>query len=215
MAVTDLTNTKWLINSTTCTAGYGQFSVNHTCTPDYQGSTIFIGYDLDRTTPVATANSVLLMGSLHTLEVNDILTIESGTDVTNSNLISWLTANATQIATGGSMYLGTSSISKMYIGQDEVEKIYLGQDLVYEKQASLSMFIGTDEGSNVYGPYEFENGMTFAQWVASAYNTAGWVVSANNKIVLDGYKYLRKGSFTDVVSTDVVEAIDYFVYLDN
>ena len=36
----------------------------------------------------------------------------------------------------GSMYLGTSTISKMYLGQNEVSKVYLGQDLVYEKQAS-------------------------------------------------------------------------------
>lgn len=48
----------------------------------------------------------------------------------------------------GSMYLGTSTISKMYLGQNEVSKVYLGQDLVYEKQSPTTSYSVTITESN-------------------------------------------------------------------
>ena len=117
--------------------------------------------------------------------------------------------------TTGKMYLGTSTISKMYIGQAEVSKVYLGQDLVYEKQASLPTFSGKNRYSNIYGPYQFEQGMTFAQWVASAYNTDGWVVASGGRIVLGGFQYFMREDTSYVSSSDLVEAKEYVVYVDN
>lgn len=146
MAVTDLTNTTWVINSTTCTAGYGQFRINgsyyrngESYALDEQG--LYIGYSIQPIfTPVATANHIMTWSSVLDVLAGDVVEFTGGTDATSSgsgfaSLVSWLEANATQQTSGGSMYLGTSSISKMYIGNVEVSKVYLGQDLVYEKQA--------------------------------------------------------------------------------
>ena len=65
-----------------------------------------------------------------------VIEVTGGAQATNAQVIYCFETNATQITSGGSMYLGTSTISKMYLGNAEVSKVYLGQDLVYEKQAS-------------------------------------------------------------------------------
>ena len=147
MAVTDLTNTKWLFDdnitlpSTEATPvedGYiDLFSVSF-----ISNSSNYVGFSLYSSNG-RVWNSLSYKASIYRDvylggwydQAYRTIEITGGTDVTNASLISWLTANATQITTGGSMYLGTSNISKMYIGQNEVEKVYLGQDLVYEKQA--------------------------------------------------------------------------------
>ena len=139
MAVTDLTNTKWLINSKTCTAGYGTFQIDFDRDEWSTYYDFYIGYGGTPDGPYPLANSVnIAPAGPDFLQENDIITITGGIDVTNSSLISWLEANATQIVEAGKMYIGTSNISKMYLGQNEVSKVYLGQDLVYEKQAPVS-----------------------------------------------------------------------------
>lgn len=88
-----------------------------------------------------------------------------------------------QVQTSGKMYLGTSSISKMYIGQNEVSKVYLGQDLVYEKSSAQLISFTIDNTS-----YQAESGMTWGEWVDSAYNTGyfyintGAIFHANTKV---------------------------------
>ena len=144
MAVTNLTNTKWLINSITCTAGYGQFHIEGTIddpvTDNPQIDAFYVGYRMRNFELSSVANYIFLNSLPTHLSVGDTITITSGTDVTNASLISWLEANATQVVeTSGKMYLGTSSISKMYFGQQEVSKVYFGQDLVYENKAPISM----------------------------------------------------------------------------
>ena len=139
MAVTDLTNTKWLINSVPekpstdlyFNINFSSNNNNYTQLQLHYRSVIWndegIVYD---GLAVYGANYGWLEG-----EAYRTIEITGGTDVTHTDLITWLQENATQITTGGSMYLGTSTISKMYLGQAEVSKVYLGQDLVYEKQA--------------------------------------------------------------------------------
>lgn len=101
MAVTDLTNTKWVINSTTCTAGYGQFDVIFNANSQQGGELtdlymLGIGYSSTKQGAVATANTIALGSSLSNVVVGDTIEFLRGTDVTNANLITWLEANATQ-----------------------------------------------------------------------------------------------------------------------
>ena len=233
MAVSDLTNTKWLLNTTFTTAvngwsfsdeyGYSD-SLHINFTSNNEVFDILHMYDDDGS---GGAQIEYILYEPYTSrkywgirsganQTYQTITITGGQDVTNASLIAWLEANATQqVAPTGKTQLGTRTITKKMLGTREITKEVVNGVVVYEKQASLPTFTGTNVGGYVYGPYQFEQGMTFAQWVASAYNTDGWVVGAYNKIVLDGIAYLRKGSFTDVVSTDVVEALNYYVYLDN
>ena len=63
------------------------------------------------------------------------ITITSGTDATNSTLISWLEANGTLTAPvqdEPSITIGTLDIDKAYIGSTEISKIYYGDTLLYE-----------------------------------------------------------------------------------
>lgn len=150
MAVTDLTNTKWLINSITCTAGYGQFSINLSIendTSSYSYSSINIGYRVqlggeliqsyaDRVA-LTTINPEYDFDKYKELLANDIITITGGTDVTNASLISWLTANATLIiepTTGGSISIGSFPINKVLFGTIELKSIYIGEIKLYDKE---------------------------------------------------------------------------------
>ena len=138
MAVTDLTNTKWLLNDSPSFLSSGSYSVNFISNLETFNDLSYTYASRPEFIRELYYNSIVKysLGSGWVDSNYRTIEITGGTDVTNTNLISWLTANATQITSGGSMYLGTSNISKMYLGQNEVSKVYLGQDLVYEKQAS-------------------------------------------------------------------------------
>ena len=79
-----------------------------------------------------------------------LIEITGGTDVTNSSLISWLEANATQIIESTtSTYIGSSPLDKCYVGSNEVQKIYVGDELVYEKQESGPVSFATDSWATI------------------------------------------------------------------
>lgn len=104
--ITDLTGTSWIINNTTCPAGYGIFNVNYDHYNLEYGDWIMdlntelgIGYDW---TPnmhdwVAQADTICTFSSLYWVSVGDKIKFTGGTDVTNQDLINWLQENATQI----------------------------------------------------------------------------------------------------------------------
>lgn len=133
MAVTDLTGTKWRINSTTCTAGYGQFSFNLIKYNDvewgvYDEASISkyfcVGYVVVPNPrfpePVARDNSLYLYDtypSMQQVSVGDIIEFGTGTDATNSSLISWLEANAEQIIEPtGNEYTLTQNLTNLTSG---------------------------------------------------------------------------------------------------
>lgn len=118
MAITDLTNTTWKFNdSITATSGYGQFNLS---TDKNRYTDIAIGYrynvaDEDERFK-ASANNVVFGKNLTTSGVDEIyfqnttdgvnftssiegqtIEITGGADKTNTKLISWLEANATQV----------------------------------------------------------------------------------------------------------------------
>lgn len=109
MSVTNLTGTKWKINSITCTAGYGQFGIYGTAYDQYgelkvpgdQIDFMYIGYCLNFKTGLYTAANYILINQGPTyLAIGDVLEFNetnAGTDATNTNLITWLQNNAEQL----------------------------------------------------------------------------------------------------------------------
>lgn len=223
MAVTDLTNTTWLFNDdylVDVVQGLNYsinfISNNETFTTIKQGTFRFEG---DTTSGLLYNGTPVYAYSWSNFnEAYRIIEITGGTDATNSSLISWLTANATQITSGGSMYLGTSTISKMYLGQNEVSKVYLGQDLVYEKQASLPTFTIVHPYTAEETTYQFEDGMTWLQWVNSAYNTDSYFVYPDGTKVYQSdiswiTTYTRPRA--DINKNDLIVAGNYTLEVDN
>lgn len=66
------------------------------------------------------------------------ISITSGTDTTNPDLIAWLSQNATQVIepepqpTSNNIFFGTDPISKICLGNDDVVAIYIGNTKIYE-----------------------------------------------------------------------------------
>ena len=95
MAVSDLTNTTWVINSTTCTAGYGVFNVEaQTSIEGDQWNTLYIGYAFGQGETYTQANSIVWLPFV--AYPSGEFTITGGDDVTDPDLIAWFEANATQ-----------------------------------------------------------------------------------------------------------------------
>lgn len=99
MAITNLSGTKWQINSLTCSAGYGNFDVGDIKKNDtpYENSFLYVGYKWNTEELVATANTITIMQYLETLAVGDTIEFlgESESGLVSTNLISWLEQNAT------------------------------------------------------------------------------------------------------------------------
>ena len=97
----DLTGTSWRIDSIQCDPGYGQFLVN-VVTPGWESTmpTLNIGYTWDGQMggAIPATNSIVILGAVYYLQVNDTISITGGTDATNTDLIAWLEANATRIS---------------------------------------------------------------------------------------------------------------------
>ena len=69
---------------------------------------------------------------------------------------------------------------------DEIQALSLDEinEILYEP--ALITFTVTDEASETTKEYQAEEGMTWKQWVDSAYNTSGSIMVAYNGIVLGG-----------------------------
>ena len=107
MAVSDLTGTTWLLNSSVTIEQQNDYSVNCTYSDYVFNSINFkyyssdgkvwkgiqLGNSYDLIPITAEANPISYSGNLP-------LTITGGTDVTNATLIAWLEANATQALSG-------------------------------------------------------------------------------------------------------------------
>lgn len=117
-----------------------------------------------------TASSLVLEKMTGPLTIS----IVGGTKTTDATLIAWLEANATQIVPQGKTIInGLPPIKKMF-GTTEIVKEVLNGVTVYEKKASTISF--TIQGTT----YQAEEGMTWQQWVDSAYNTNNYYVQDNH-----------------------------------
>ena len=185
MAITDLTNTTWKINSLTCSAGYGQFYVGSTLTRngEYYGtvSEIYIGYELniEDFSRSQKANSVMF-GDAAYVKVDDIITFDSGSDVTNSNLISWVTSSATQIVE--EQKPSTKIKSPCVVIQNKVKQVVIDNANmtidVYTNEMPKELISFTVGGVS----YQAEEGMTWKQWCNSKYNTKGAYIMLGNGV---------------------------------
>lgn len=102
--ITDLTGTTWVVASGwEVESGYGQFTVDGTVvfgdnsTKEFIG--VYLGYDYDEGYfEVANYGYFILESSNYPYAPNNTVTITftGGTDVTNTDLITWLKANATK-----------------------------------------------------------------------------------------------------------------------
>ena len=225
MAVTDLTGTKWQIkNDFTASKGYGVFhligSVSYISkstgelisTPFYDVQNNFgIGYQRYPNLSIAnvyyyrrgqTAAGFVETNSAYVSDV--CINITGGNDVTNSRLIAWLEANATQIIEPPVLPTDTvtieyngSVIAALKAGQsatlpckdtlmhtDVVVSVPDGMgagevveewDGSYTITNAVSLISFTVAGTS----YEAEDGMTWEQWCRSTYNFDGYYVLVN------------------------------------
>ena len=182
MAVSDLTNTTWRLNSTTCTAGYGNFEIDFTLYDDNgieiasEQEELSVGYGLEfmpAPQRVPQANSIIAYSNLSGVLVNYSIFITGGTDVTNASLISWLEANATQV-----------------IPSNEYSLSYTLTNLT---NGNVSLTITADEGYSLPSTITVTNG-TLVSWdsttgvaVISEYN-ANTTVSVECTAAVSGYE---------------------------
>lgn len=123
MAITNLTGTKWKLNDGfTAPAGYGIFNVEIDVIisdTTYQSSVLYIGYTGDMmSNPTEQENSNLIeyeepaFGLMpEVVGAGNLITFNSGADATNTNLITWIQANATQIIAPIQVNMTKSSIT--------------------------------------------------------------------------------------------------------
>lgn len=148
--------------------------------------------------PTPRANSVVTDPlAIYHLSEGDNLNIIGGTDVTNVTLIAWLEENAIQQTEPSSdviettISIGTSLLTDASVGTTKLLKAYIGNHLIFERlgsnfltsdhnllitsngdifsvQEAVTIISFTIAGTT----YQAEEGMTWADWVDSSYNTS-------------------------------------------
>ena len=116
----------------------------------------------------------------------------------------------------GDIKLGNLSISKLFIGSDEISAIYYGDTLVYESSSTptptLISFSVSANGTTT--TYQAESGMTWEQWIASAYNTGNFgldTLYSPPRVYDNDYWFVYDQNYTYQVSTDTITAnYEYF-----
>jgi len=224
MAVTDLTGTRWQFNDTiTAEAQYGIFNLAAEAS-DSELSTwtdLYVGYQFYRGEFTPIDNGVLWAPAL-TLPVGEF-TITGGIDATNSDLISWLQSNATQIQDEptNTFSIGNLPVANMYVGTRQVRKIYIGNVLVWEKEVepipenALLIQDGKLFTSNggylittevnlisfnvVNASYQAEEGMTWGEWVNSKYNTDGFYAVGDRIAVPSGAMQVAGATSSSII----------------
>ena len=192
-SVSDLTNTTWIINnSPDVQVTMSEETYNITFTSN-NSTFVRLGivYDIGSDMGDGPLNQGLnyyydsyssdkVYNSRTNIWNNDAyktIEITGGEDVTNSTLISWLQTNATQQTPPepsgtNHTHLGSLSIIKKHFGDLEVIKETLNGVTIYEKGSpSPSLISFTIDIKS----YQAEDGMTWAEWVNSVYNTDGFV----------------------------------------
>lgn len=169
MAITNLTGTKWKLNDGfTATAGYGIFNVEIDVIisdTTYQSSVLYIGYTGDMmSNPTEQENSCLIEHEVpafglmpEIIGAGNLITFNSGADATNTNLITWIQANATQIITPIQVNMTKSSITLATKGTYCDKDIKITAALQSNKPAYASdttQFITPDAGYAGLGSVE-------------------------------------------------------------
>lgn len=174
--INDLTNTKWLLNSTFTEMPNGHIfdaDDGNVCekivlfTSNNASFNCIYYQDADYNFPgisyMATSAYTDVWGAWNGSswinEAYRTIKITGGRDATDAEFIAWLQQNATfieeeQSSSLNNLSLGSLNISKMFIGNNDVSKIYYGSTLVYEKgsgsSSSSSGYSGNITGTSIF-----------------------------------------------------------------
>lgn len=225
-SISDLTNTTWLINSVPGDSGTGSseyYSITFTSNSMSFVAMVVSGqtgvtYTYD--TPVPGEYGYVptdfswetydwgywddLEGSLTSIPELRTITITGGTDVTNSDLISWLQSNATQVGPIPSivqnLFIGSPKMINGYLGDARISQIYYGNTLVWEReQVPVLYTITTTVTHGTYsGATYIETGETGATVTLSA--DSGYVLPSS--ITVTGASYTYSSSSGRIVLTN-------------
>lgn len=148
--------------------------------------------------------------------------------ITLTNLTSSLVLELTgEIPATNKIHIGTLNTKNFYFGTLGISAIYLGQYLVYAKGATEEATFELSDGKYLYVSngdyfdakdipmisftigsvtYQAEEGMTWAEWVNSEYNTAGYFVNTPTIIRSGGGAgtyYVNNGSTERIASLEI------------
>ena len=223
MAVTDLTNTKWQIDSVTCTAGYGQFDIYSKLYINGEFAVdayyLYVGYILGGGMDAEPSdNSVLHWSSLYEIEEGNVLEFGEGQDSTNASLISWLTTHATQIEEPSSdviettISVGTGLLAEASVGTTKLLKAFIGNNLIFERLGgnfltsdgkllltsdnkifNVQEAVSTISFTIGNGVFQADSGMNWGDWVQSSYNTEGLTIVTGGFVYWAGSGYVFLG----------------------
>ena len=178
MSVTDLTGTTWVFNDVLDLGSFGDVKyINFISNGEN-----FIQLQLDSVGAGSWSRKYLIFaGNTSYQPYNDhsywglpkfkTIQITGGTDASNSELISWLEANATQVlpTEPNRLYIKCNGNNhpqvKILTGQTNTKRLY-----AKIKVKNLINFI--IDGVS----YQAEEGMTWEDWVNSSYNTNGFYI---------------------------------------
>lgn len=184
-----LAGTKWVLNSNIDLYESLECHVNF-LSNDSQHSA-FTVYDIGMEDDKGIYYDDTKVYSPWTNEAYRTIEITDGTDTTNSNLISWLEANAAQQIepepSDNKITVGSLPIASISFGNQKVVKMSLGNIDIYNANTvtttPIIFFISSGIGEST--SYSAEADMTWAEYVNSSYNTDNFQVF-NNFIINSG-----------------------------
>ena len=147
MALTDLTGTTWVFNDEPNIESdlflYKNYQLSFISNNKTFINILYYGADINSYLQYSDVESINVYAynfdSGYSIGWTDnaykTISITGGTDATNTDLITWLEANATQQGGSGginNLKFGTETPTKLYLGATEVTKAYMGETLVYE-----------------------------------------------------------------------------------
>lgn len=144
------------------------YCMRYTSYSGFQFRNFFMGdvlYTGDARTPMTTTMTNSANNPYFNTELfNRTIEITGGTDATNTNLINWLQANATQIiepqpTDTNKISVGTTKLAKAFIGNTEVASMWLGNVKVYEKASSYDYNYSNGTLTINNAPYNYNNGV--------------------------------------------------------
>lgn len=152
MAVTDLTNTKWLFNNDVTLSEFGVVNNNTTFDLTFINDGVtYYGFEVRN--KAEQDNGIRYYDGDHAWWRYNVtngwadssyktIEITGGTDATNADLIAGITANATQIVEPSSdviettISVGTSLLADASVGTTKLLKAYIGNHLIFERVGS-------------------------------------------------------------------------------
>ncbi len=201
--ITTLKDTTWYVPSGWTNSGYNQFYINGTVNGNnfnqfnYQGNAVwFTNYSTDDTYSYSNSSAFTF-------------TVTGGVDVTNSSLIQWLVDNnATFEKEGeeetptdhGEIHYNGSLLATIKAGQTVIlhtKGFQAETDIVIKNVGGVKLISFTIDGETCYA----EEGMTWAGWVKTGYNTLGISINLDDCVYLGLQQVIYNGGSVFGVNT--------------